>query len=333
MKCLVSNDSAVGWNVDSYFMVVDVSDPLNMSVINRVKLAGDCGAYLHDSARLYCLEREFFEVFDVSDIESIRALKRIEGYTGGRLLLDEKSDLLYLSNWRHGIAIFDLSNRDDPIPLGSADCDCIDPPPVGNDGPYGIANGLCLRGDYLFGVSMDYVMSRNMGALYVYDVSDPLNPRKVTRVPTHNFRAHGVCSKSNYVFTVGAYGVLTFDISTPEDPMVIGELTTVNRFYASAEVVDNLMLAVGVVHGSRERNGVLDIIDVSNPVHPQISGEIVLPLNIVLNVKTIGSLSYIASNSGVATVDITEPGSPRLLSCLDSAEGRSNWGIEILEVP
>ena len=88
-----------------------------------------------------------------------------------------------MSNWRRGIAITDLSNRDDPIPLGTADCDCIDPVPEGNDGPYGIADGLCLRGKYLFGVSMDYVTSRNLGALYVYDVSDPLNPRKVRKSP------------------------------------------------------------------------------------------------------------------------------------------------------
>ena len=97
---------------------------------------------------------------------------------------------------------------------------------------------------------MDYVTSRNLGALYTYDVSDPSNPRKITKSPTPDFRAHGMDSKGNYVFVVGAHGVLSFDISMPNDPLIVGELKIGNHFFADAKLVDDFLFAVGVIHGS-----------------------------------------------------------------------------------
>jgi len=165
----------------------------------------------------------------------------------------------------------------------------------------------------------------------VYDISDPSNPRKVTKIPTRGFRAHGMDSKGNYVFAVGATGVLTFDISIPDDPVIVGEMAVNNRFYVSAEIVDNLLFAVGVILDSEERSGVLDIIDISNPIHLKTAGSITLHQNIALNIEIIGSLSYIACGSGVAVVDVSKQESPKLLSALDATQGRANWGVKILE--
>ena len=203
----------------------------------------------------------------------------MEGYNGGHILLDRMKELLYLSNWRREIAILDVSNRDNPTTLGSADCEYVDPHPVGNDGPYGMSKGFCLRGYHLFEVTMDYVTSRNLGALYTYDVSDPSNPRKITKSPTPDFRAHGMDSKGNYVFVVGAHGVLSFDISMPNDPLIVGELKIGNHFFADAKLDDDFLFAVGVIHGSVEHTGILDVIDISNPLHSRRIGGIVLPLS------------------------------------------------------
>ncbi len=333
VKRLVFGENLSGWNIGSSFILADVSDPAKISVNARVKASGNCMAFLVDSGRLYCLEREFFEVFDIADIENIRMLKRIEGYSGGYILLDKMKELLYLSNWRRGIAILDVSKRDDPIPLGSADCDCVDLHPVGNDGPYGMSSGLCLRGNFLFGATMDYVTSRNQGALYVYDVSDSSNPKKVTKIPTPDFRAHGMDSKGNYVFAVGAHGVLSFDISIPEDPMIVGELKTGNHFLVSAKLADDFLFAVGVIHSSVEHNGILDVIDISNPLHPRLIGEIVLPLSFFGDSITIDNeIAYVVCDSGVAIVDIGRPESPRLLTARNAPEGKWNSGIHVYDI-
>ncbi|HDP77940.1 MAG TPA: hypothetical protein ENN47_07125 [Mesotoga infera] len=332
VKRLVFGENLSGWNIGSSFIVADVPNPAKISVSARVETAGDCTTFLADSGRLYCLEREFFEVFDIADIENIKLLKRIEGYSGVYILLDRTKELLYLSNWRRGIAILDISNRDNPTPLGSADCDCVDPHPVGNDGPYGMSSGLCLRGNFLFGVTMDYVTSRNLGALYVYDVSDPSNPKKVTKIPTPDFRAHGMDSKGNYVFAVGAHGILSFDISIPEDTMIVGELKTGNHFLVSAKLADDFLFAVGVIHGSVEQTGILDVIDISNPLHPRRIGGIVLPLSFGYNIAIDDEIAYIACDSGVAIVDIGRPESPRLLIARNAPEGKCNDGIHVLDI-
>ena len=332
VKRLVFGENLSGWNIGSSFIVADVSDPAKISVNARVKTAGNCMTFLADSGRLYCLEREFFEVFDIADIENIKLLKRIEGYTGGYILLDRTKELLYLSNWRHGIAILDVSNRDNPTPLGSADCDCVDLHPVGNDGPYGMSKGLCLRDSYLFGATMDYVSSRNLGALYVYNVSDPSSPRKITKSPTPDFRAHGMDSKGNYVFVIGAHGVLSFDISIPEDPIIVGELKAGSRFLVNAKLSDDLLFAVGVIHGSVEHTGILDVIDISNPLHPRKVGGIVLPLSFGYSIAIDDEIAYIACDSGVAIVDIGRPESPRLLTARNAPEGKWNCGIHVFDI-
>jgi len=332
VKRLVFGENLSGWNIGSSFILADVSDPARISVIERAKASGNCMAFLVDSGRLYCLEREFFEVFDIADIENIKLLKKIEGYNGGYILLDRMKELLYLSNWRRGIAILDVSKRDDPIPLGSADCDCVDLHPVGNDGPYGMSSGLCLRGNFLFGATMDYVTSRNQGALYVYDVSDPSNPKKDTKIPTPDFRAHGMDSKGNYVFAVGAHGVLSFDISIPEDPIIVGELKAGSRFLVNAKLSDDLLFAVGVIHGSVEHTGILDVIDISNPLHPRLIGEIVLPLSFGYSIAIDDEIAYIACDSGVAIVDIGRPELPRLLAARNAPEGKWNSGIHVYDI-
>ncbi len=68
VKRLVFGENLSGWNIGSSFILADVSDPARISVNARVKVAGNCMAFLVDSGRLYCLEREFFEVFDISNI-------------------------------------------------------------------------------------------------------------------------------------------------------------------------------------------------------------------------------------------------------------------------
>ena len=112
--------------------------------------------------------------------------------------------------------------------------------------------------------------------------------------------------------------------------MVVGEMSIKNRFYSSAEIVDNLLFAVGVILDSDEHSGVLDIINISNPIHPKTAGSITLHQNIALNIEIIGSVSYIACGSGVPVVDVSKQESPRLLSSLNAAQGRANCGVKIL---
>lgn len=126
-------------------------------------------------------------------------------------------------------------------------------------------------------------------------------------------------------------GYLPLTFSIPDDPVIVGEMAVNNSYYASAEIVDNLLFAVGVILDSEERSGVLDIIDISNPIHPKTAGSITLHQNIALNIEIIGSLSYIACGSGVAVVDVSKQESPKLLSALDATQGRANWGVKILE--
>jgi hypothetical protein len=108
---------------------------------------------------------------------------------------------------------------------------------------------------------MDYVTSRNLGALYVYTFQI-LQAKKITKSPTPDFRAHGMDSKGNYVFVIGAHGVLSFDISIPEDPIIVGELKAGSRFLVNASypMIFSLRWCYSRL---RRHTGILDVIDIS----------------------------------------------------------------------
>ena len=176
-------------------------------------------------------------------------------------------------------------------------------------------------------------MTKGREALYVYDVSDVGNIKKSARLSTTPVRGHGMSIDVNHLFAVGAFGVLSIDISSPEEPLTIGELLLEGRFGTFASHNQGRLYTAGGVLGiAKERgpakysktfspsptpagdgvhNGFFQVIDTSNPVHPRLISKTridksLLPCQIPLS----------ACSHGVATVDVRDVNNPTVLAFL-----------------
>jgi hypothetical protein len=132
---------------------------------------------------LFCSEIGHLEIFDVSSLPEISRISIFEGNHPGNTTLYEASERrLYLSSYQQGISVIDVKDPIFPTLLGSCDCD-ISVEPTATYGPYGISQ-IVKKGHYIYGVAIDYSMTKGREALYVYDVSDVGNIKKAARLST-----------------------------------------------------------------------------------------------------------------------------------------------------
>ncbi len=178
------------------------------------------------------------------------------------------------------LEIVDLSDPGDPRPLGSVATpgDAVD---------VAVSSGFA------------YVADSGWG-LRVVDVSDPESPFIVQTVSLPTFR---VALEGTYAYLLGSSTLHVVDVSTPTDPIVVGELTDLGPV-ADLVVSGSLAYVVG--------NG-LDIIDVGDPTTPTLLGH--LESGSGRSVAVQGDVAFLANGfqSGFETVDVSDPTTPTLV--------------------
>ncbi|WNG44624.1 hypothetical protein F0U60_11400 [Archangium minus] len=149
------------------------------------------------------------------------------------------------------------------------------------------ANGLTLvsetpilnqdGSDYFFGLPVDVYVTKNrayvvsiegtyqgVGGLTVIDVSDPANPRVTKRISSERGYWNGVWAKGDALYVAsGNYGVVTFDITNPDDPVLTPVQVQENADAHTVFVEGNHLYAMG---------DPTRIYDISNPRAPRLIG-------------------------------------------------------------
>jgi len=338
---------------DPAFVILDVTDPRKISFVDRIRTLGTTISFAFHNGLLFCSELRHLEIFDVSSLPKISRISRLEGNHPGNTTLYEVSERrLYLSSYQQGISVIDVKNPTSPVLLGSCDCD-ISVEPGAGIGPYGISQ-IMKKGHYIYGVAMDYSMTKAREALYVYDVSDVENIRKAARLSTTPVRGHGMAIVGSHLFAVGACGTLSIDISSPEEPLTIGELPLEGRFGVFARDYRNRLLISGrilefaeeessakadsklsslpLLSSDRSQNGFFQVIDISNPVHPRLINETRIDTGEVFGFLVDKDIAYLACSHGVATVDVKDVNNPTVLAFFDELDQTKEYiGVAIVE--
>ncbi|RME24755.1 MAG: hypothetical protein D6800_08370 [Candidatus Zixiibacteriota bacterium] len=114
-------------------------------------------------------------------------------------------------------------------------------------------------------------------------------------------------------------GLAVIDISIPESPVILGQLTGFNG--SAFDVVTT----GGMAYVTTLKNGELVIADISNPTAPSVVGSFSNGSEYMYRLAVRGSLAYIANGMvGLTIVDVSTPSAPVLVSSFDlggSAEG------------
>lgn len=339
---------------DPAFVVLDVTDPRKIFFVDRIRTLGTTISFASHNGLLFCSELRHLEIFDVSSLPEISRVSIFEGNHPGNTTLYEASERrLYLSSYQQGISVIDVKNPTSPVLLGSCDCD-ISVESTATYGPYGISQ-IMKKGHYIYGVAIDYSMTKGREALYVYDVSNVESIRKAARLSTTPVRGHGMAIDGNHLFAVGAFGVLSIDISSPEEPLTIGELPLEGRFGTFASHNQGRLYTAGGVLGiAKERgpakysktfspsptpagdgvhNGFFQVIDTSNPVHPRLISETCIDTGEVFGFLVDKDTAYLACSHGVATVDVKDVNNPAVLAFFDELDQTKEYiGVAIIEV-
>jgi len=339
---------------DTAFVILDVTDPHKISFVDRIKTLGTTISFASHNGLLFCSETGSLEIFNVSSLPKISRVSIFEGNHPGNTTLYEASERrLYLSSYQQGISVIDVKNPISPTLLGSCDCD-ISVEPTATYGPYGISQ-IEKKDHYIYGVAMDYSMTKEREALYVYDVSDARNIRKAARLSTTPVRGHGMAIDGNHLFAVGAFGVLSIDIASPEEPLTIGELPLEGRFAVFARHYRNRLLISGrilefteeessakgdsklsslpVLSSDRTQNGFFQVIDTSNPVHPRLVSETLISTGEVYGFLVDKGFAYLACSRGVAVLDIRGIDRPSAISLFADLDPTKEYiGVEIIQV-
>lgn len=147
-----------------------------------------------------------------------------------------------------------------------------------------------------------YVVSNMEGGLYIFDVSDPSNPVKVSFYDSPGYPM-GVTVAGNYAYLAGgdSDGLRIIDISNPSTPIETGVFFTPGM-PISVDVSGNYAYVT-------ETSG-LQIIDVSDPSSPKEVGYFDTG-DLAWDVGIAGNYAYVAAGyKGLRIIDISNPTAP-----------------------
>lgn len=287
-------------------------EALGIDVHGDYAYIGDWGPY-----------RGVFQVFDIADRCNPQLIP-----SSARLLTQEIGDLAvhnniaYLANDANGIAVYDVSDPNNPAFLTSR-----------SDGRY--AHSIYYEGGQYAYVGYQWPNSR---PLAIYDVSGL--PAAPLPAPTL-YDALGESAADVEVLGNRAYVVSYWDRCSPSNQLVCFEIVDVtnptNPTYISHIALDRLTYGgimemrvsgdyVYVAARPDGGPGGLRVIDISNELNPTLVGSIDFPDTASMFAKSWGLTLYdntvlLAAPSGLYIIDISDPTNPQ-------QAGQYNWPTE-----
>lgn len=229
----------------------------------------------------------------------------------------------YVSNQAgDSISVFDITNPEAVVPLGSfADADI--------DAPVGLALD---EGNALLFVA-------NGGAsdkLVILDVSDPANVAKRSSIGHANLNGGaGVALNGNYAFVTGydSDSLIVVDVSDPDNPSVTGTLVdavTLNGAFGVAVSSDGNTVFIAANLADR-----VSVVDVATKSAPSNLGSVFdSNLDGAVSLIYVESLGYCfvtahsATSTKVVSVDVSTPSSPSVSDNVDFGNGTASAAKE-----
>lgn len=243
----------------------------------------DCIAIEGDVAYVLGYYYSGLEIIDISDLESPFRLTYYPCNSAQSIAV--VGNRAYLAG--AGLEILDVTNPQQPIPLGS----CAVP---GGD--------IIISGNYA------YVADYSSG-LYIVDISDSNNPIQVGSFATNGIRSLAISNGYAYL-AVYWDGLQILNISDPQNPTFVGSYNTPGLATGVA-VSGNIACIADYGDG-------LQIFDISNPYFTSLIGTIDLP-GASENVTLYGDMAYVSANYyGLHVIDLSYPQTPTLIGSYDT---------------
>ncbi len=175
----------------------------------------------------------------------------------------------------------------------------------------------------LSGNTMDVQVNGNTAylggsaGLQSIDISQPQNPALVVSLDTLN--AWSFVFMGDLAYVAGGSGLQVVDVTVAQDPVLLGACSMPQ--YMDAEkiaIADTMAYVVGAYFNPHTWTGnpELDIIDISDPQSPMLTGSLALS-NTTFSVGGVAvyeGLAFVAYGSYLQTVEVSDPQNPSYIS-------------------
>ncbi len=232
---------------------------------------------------------------------------RIPGFANGVAV---QGDYAYVAAGDRGLYVVDISDLEAPFIAGSWDSS-------------GNVNDVRVAGDYVYLAS-----GRRFSGLLVVDVGNAADPQLVGFASAAEGQGTDLALADGLAFlAAGAAGLFIFDISDPQDPVLLGSLDTPGNA-RGVDVSGDLVVVADDTSG-------VQVIDVSDPVSPLLVGSTHTRggSSRAADVVVRERLAYVADGSratpgGLRVINFSEPTTPFVAGSTGDAFGLTGVALE-----
>jgi hypothetical protein len=281
---------------DSGLLVLDISDPANMTEVAFYKTPVSISAVAVSGSYAYAAGRHGFMVLDISNPTTPAHIGVTnDGLRGGGVYdMVLNGSYAYISGGGF-MAVIDVADPTAPTIIGDL--------PVS-----GWHHDLAVNGNYVY--LADY-----LAGLHVIDINDPTAPAEVSLVGKSGIRAVTVSGNQAYVANGTTLNV--YNLSNPASPALISSVSIVSVVNDIAVAGDHLYATAGID---------LRVVDISNPASPVIiSSHRDTNGNRFADIALEGEHAYLLpapySSTALVAFDISAPADPVLLGRSPINEG------------
>lgn len=337
------------------FLVLDVSDPMEMHEVGRLDDWSISGAHtiVWNGDDIYLVDG--YGGFLVLNVDNVTQPSIVSSYDPDPDTYPDSRGLavfqngVFLADARNGLHIVDVSNREHPTRLSRYKTGPVATTAAtdGNLLIYSDRGGLGVadtsdpatanRIGYLTGAfswietedHYAYTLDRPGGVLSVVDVADSANPHTLSTYSVEDYpydfavaNAHAYISHRDEIEII--------DVRNPENPQTVHRLKDLD--YAQIEAANEKLYVVSNLRTPDAEFVQISIFDVSTPSAPILSGILTETFGLtnvrLTDVKLNGDYLFVSGyenihSSSVRVYNISNPGEPRLLTVYEFS-GRLN---------
>lgn len=289
--------------------IIDTADPTEMKQAGYVEYFE--GVLASADHRLFVVGDEGMRILDIADPVAPALAGSVEGFSGGRWLAALSDRQAYVDAGSGRIGLLDLVTLEDPLIT-----------PLAQDSwPWGTIHDVM---DGRAVVTVD--SSGRPASLALLDITDPLRPKELARfTPRESMFVYMARLSGGHLFLCGTYGLggsdlLVFDISDPQEPQFLGELT-LEYIAGDMAVRENrayfaLTSSIGDADGGSP--GTFLVVDISDPSEPRIVSRMLFPRS-VRRILLNGARAYlltgddhVSDSSGLAVMRVYDTLDPSM---------------------
>jgi hypothetical protein len=291
---------------DAGLFILDVSIPSQPVLVGSLKTTGTAQDVAVNGSLVYVAVRTAgLRVIDTSDVAEPIEVGFFDTPVFDILSVAVAFPHAYVTAGPNGLHVLDVSDATAPVEVAALALS-------------GNAKGITTSLPYAY-------IAAGKAGLRVVDISDPSHPHEVgssaKRAPED---AHEVAVAGGYAYVAdrsvwtgeNAYpgGLRTVDVSSPADPISVGNLKgdvsaiDVAGMRAYLASYDTLLTSPYSLGSSNS----LDIVSLENPAAPRALGTFAIPASVSGSLAASGSSLYL-HDEGLSRIDLSEPGKPHIV--------------------